>query len=873
MFEERSTNEPLTFEEVLAQERAVIYSDKENITKPSTALCLSGGGIRAATFALGVIQGLAEKGALDIFDYLSSVSGGGYIGAWLTAWRQRQDRLGTGSQSAAASIDAQESYPLQHLREYNNYLSPKLGLFSADTWTLAATVCRNMFLNWLVLVPLLLLILLIPRLILSGARLGEWMIARYGQAWVSEIRLEYAIAAFAGIMFSVAIFNVFRYLPGVGAARHNDIAFLKYCMAPLVSAALGFITMESWFTGGDDKATSRLTFFELLLWISASALAGWIIYLCTNFKKMRIGFKLILGMTLAIVLTGLSTASCAWFLVSKFYPLLEWETYVTFGPPLLLFAFGLPSVLFVGVTSDVLDDEDREWFSRAGAWLLLLILGWSALCSLVLLAPDWGFDLSTKTQSILALVGSAGGIATALGGYSSRSKAYPVDEGKARRSLLHGIVPRIMPILLQVATAAFAIVFLTSLTVLTNLLFSILGLVPGDWTDHAQFLEDTPTTRVLAAMVVLASFAWVIARFIDINKFSLHAMYRNRLIRAYLGASNRSENVNQFTGFGNSDDFVMHELNARLRPFHVLNITLNLVSGKRLAWQQRKAVPFTVSAKHCGSFHLGYRTSQEYAGGISLGTAMTISGAAASPNMGYYSSPAVGFIMTLFNARLGAWLGNPGKHGGSTWKKQGPESAVTSIVREAFGLTTDDCPYVYLSDGGHFENLGLYEMVRRRCQFIVAVDASADPEMHFGDLGNALRKIRIDMNIDIKFDDDWVENLRSGRKRWAVGTIFYDQTKIDRNGTLIYIKPVLCQTEPPDVLAYHAANPAFPHQSTANQFFNESQTESYRMLGLHTIREMIQNWDPKQSFVELAEQIRNSQPKRQEVGSAASAGG
>lgn len=862
MFAEKSKSEPLTFEEVLAQERSLIHSDKADITTPSTALCLSGGGIRAATFALGVIQGLAEKGALDIFDYLSSVSGGGYIGAWLTAWKQRQE----GSQPALANPAAQDSHPLQHLREYNNYLSPKLGLFSADTWTLAATVCRNMLLNWLVLVPLLLLVLMVPRLILSIARLGEWMITRYGQARVSEVHLEYIIAALAAVMFSVAIFNVFRYLPRVGGAHHNDIAFLKYCMTPLVAAALGFITMESWFTGGDNTGATTLTFFELAVWISASALAAWIVYLCTNFKKMRISLKLISGITLAIVLTGLSTASCAWLLVSKLYPRLTWETYVAFGPPLLLFAFGLPSVLFVGATSNVLDDEDREWFSRAGAWLLLFMLGWSALCSLVLLAPGREFNFSAKTQSILALLGSAGGLATALGGYSSKIKSSSADDGKAR---LFGMRPEI---LLQVAVATFAIFLLTGLTMLTNFLFSIMGLVPGDWTNHAKFLENTPTTRVLAAMVVLACFAWIMAKFIDINKFSLHAMYRNRLIRAYLGASNQSENVNKFTGFGNSDDLVMHDLNPHLRPFHILNITLNLVSGKRLAWQQRKSVPFTVSAEHCGSSHLGYRTSQEYAGGISLGTAMTISGAAASPNMGYYSSPAVGFIMTLFNARLGAWLGNPGKHGGSTWKKQGPESAVTSIVREAFGLTTEDCPYVYLSDGGHFENLGIYEIVRRRCQFIVAVDASADPEMRFADLGNALRKIRIDMNIDIKFDDGWAEDLRSNRKRWAVGEILYDQTDIAHNGTLIYIKPVLCQTEPPDVLAYHAANPAFPHQSTANQFFNESQTESYRMLGLHTIREMIQNWDRKQSFVELAEQIRNTQLKRQEIGSAASAG-
>src|SRR5437764_1355504 len=111
------------------------------------------------------------------------------------------------------------------------------------------------------------------------------------------------------------------------------------------------------------------------------------------------------------------------------------------------------------------------------------------------------------------------------------------------------------------------------------------------------------------------------------------------------------------------------------RPFHVVNLTLNLVAGKRLTWQQRKAQSFTVTPLHCGNYCLGYRPSQQYGGGISLGTAVTISGAAASPNMGYHSSPATGFIMTLLNARLGAWLRNPGTAGEKTWKLAGPQSA------------------------------------------------------------------------------------------------------------------------------------------------------------------------------------------------------
>ena len=109
--------------------------------------------------------------------------------------------------------------------------------------------------------------------------------------------------------------------------------------------------------------------------------------------------------------------------------------------------------------------------------------------------------------------------------------------------------------------------------------------------------------------------------------------------------------------------------------------------------------------------------------------------------------------MTLFNARLGAWLGNPGEAGAKTWQLAGPNSAIGSLMKEAFGLTNDTSEYVYLSDGGHFENLAAHEMIRRGCRNIVVIDSGCDPNFIYKDLVNALRKIRIDLNIPIEFDD------------------------------------------------------------------------------------------------------------------------
>ena len=329
-----------------------------------------------------------------------------------------------------------------------------------------------------------------------------------------------------------------------------------------------------------------------------------------------------------------------------------------------------------------------------------------------------------------------------------------------------------------------------------------------------------------------------------------YRLYRNRLIRAYLGASNANRNPNPFTGFDSRDNLRFHNLEQR--PLHVVNMALNLVSTNNLAWQQRKAETFTANALHVGNFRLGYRRADEYAlnerdEGLSLGTAITISGAAASPNQGYHSSPTIAMLMTLFNVRLGAWLGNPGAAGNKTFRHSGPKSPVFHVFKEAFGLTSDDSPYVYLSDGGHFENLGLYEMVLRRCHYIVVSDAGCDPKCQLEDLGNALRKIRVDLGIPITMHRFGIYSRDADKtgRYCAVGTIHYD--KVDganaRPGLLLYLKPAICGGEPQDIFNYKETSPCFPHEPTSDQWFSESQFESYRMLGQHIVQVMADDWE------------------------------
>ena len=181
-------------------------------------------------------------------------------------------------------------------------------------------------------------------------------------------------------------------------------------------------------------------------------------------------------------------------------------------------------------------------------------------------------------------------------------------------------------------------------------------------------------------------------------------------------------------------------------------------------------------------------------------------------------------------------------------------------MKEAFGLTNDTSEYVYLSDGGHFENLALYEMVRRGCRNVVVIDSGCDPTFAYEDLGNALRKIRIDLSIPIDFDDS-MKLLREKRTRFAVATIRYSASDPKhKDGLLLYIKPIMLGNEPPDVTAYQSANQAFPHQSTSDQWFNESQTESYRMLGIQSVGDICEGWDGNNGLSGLLEHLRVAPP-------------
>lgn len=816
-----------------------------------SALCFSGGGIRSATFGLGILQGLAvssnvtDEGPrlLGEFDYLSTVSGGGYLGAWFSAWAARYGTAAVISE-LAKSPDAgfdPEPDPVKHLRAYSNYLTPKLGLFSGDTWAAAGSIVRNMFLNWLVLLPVFAAALLIP--------LFAWNCASADVSAIPDGLRWYLLGC--GFFFGALATGYIGYdLPSLGNARSTPLRHAAYCLGPLMLAAVCLTTFWAWLEPGDPAAPwwnlvargrAGIGTWDFSLFGAAMHAGGMLVGIALAMAVRNRPAPKIWGYATAMAfITGMIAGPAMRVIASSDGPRGDGRLYACMAFPAVMGVFLLGGTLLVGLTSYITDDKDREWWGRSGGIVLGIALAWPLFASLVLYAPDAVQWIGLQVSAALTAVTGWG--AAKLGG----SDRTPSGQGVSSIdvSKLSGT-----PWIQQAASRLILPAFLVFMTFLLSIANNAIVDAWGPYLPHPRLALAVLFGAYLALCLVASAF-------INVNVFSLHAMYRQRLIRAYLGASNPHRDPHWFTGFDEHDNIPMSSLEP-FSPLHVVNMTLNLVSGKNLAWQQRKAEPFTSTRLHTGSSRLVYRPSWQYGGQpklkktrlpFTLGTATTISGAAASPNMGYNSSPMLALVMTLFNARLGWWSGNPAD-ASDVWKQPGPTWGFLPFLYEALGLTDDTRAWVYLSDGGHFENLGLYEMVFRRCRSIVVCDAGEDPEYTYEDLGNAVRKIRVDLGIPIEFPERMP--MSPARKptadydgrHCAIGQIRYsaiDGTAVEDDGVLIYIKASLSGDEPADVLHYASKDPRFPHQPTPDQFFDEAQFESYRRLGLHIVEKIVE---------------------------------
>ena len=280
-------------------------------------------------------------------------------------------------------------------------------------------------------------------------------------------------------------------------------------------------------------------------------------------------------------------------------------------------------------------------------------------------------------------------------------------------------------------------------------------------------------------------------------------------------------------------------------PYHLLNAALLTTASRATTRRQRGAESFVFSPLYCGSDATGWRDSRDWVRGTTtLACAMATSAAAIDPHTGHGSSrgPLVSLVLALLGLRLGHVPPNPAVPPPRHRPLLPPNLIVPGITQALFGHELESSRYVTIADGGDFDDLGVYELVRRRVDAIIAVDATQDGACTFAALGNVVERVRADFGVEITFDD--LAALRpvvasdeatvpTARRAHALGRIRYPERNghAARDGVIVYLKATMLAGVTADVLAQARQCPEFPHEPTLDQFFDEGKFEAYRKLG------------------------------------------
>ncbi len=917
------------------------------LPKQLAGLALSGGGIRSATFSLGVIQALCHHKKLRRFDYLSTVSGGGYIGSWLSALIHRRAENDVAKAEGIIAFEpppiqargfapnlntsATEDPAVQWLRRYSNYLTPRVGILGVDTWTAIATFTRNLTLNWLVLMPLLIAFILLTAAVLP---LANWL---HGFG-----RTTLLVAAVSALLFVAVSIGWGIDQPRVSvvgnAVRSTGFVMLGAGAGTLMTASLGALaigapptavmatppwltTLLTRFTGSAvSDTTAALWHWGIIAalvntaaWTLAAAIRLLLRKDRDNAAPVTPDFDAGAGMTQKLaewVAPMLASGALAGVLLKLWSDArLRWKSEwawsdfasasfdAVVGTPVMLLILSHAVLLFIGLAKRRMSETDREWLGRLGAILFLLGIGWLLIFAMLWLGAV-AIPLAYGIYAWLASIGAGAWLLQSLGAIFLGKSALT---GGSSSSGSTGGKPK-LDSLLSVAPY----IFVAGLVAVVG--YVMFGALQAYYGPEPVAPPDGPTPRyygselraatgvalsvferagvdglmiwALAAATVCALMSWRV----DINLFSYNRFYGNRLARAYLGAARDrvsppadERQAHPFTDLDPDDDLCLSALATHdpithlptgvQRPFHLINTALNLTGSPELAWQSRKSASFTFSPLHCGyAFPVasrrdgiepvaaveGYRRSYEYGVmgrskplepndrvdnlGTTFAMAFPTSGAAASPNMGFHSTPSMALLLTLFNVRLGRWFGNTRDAKAS--QKRTPSFSLRALLSELLGKANFTQPWLYLSDGGHFENLGIYELVRRRVPLIVVIDAAQDAAFRCVDLANAMRLVRTDFGVEITLTNSLEllrpdESTRLSQRGYVFGKVAYPATESTSAslGRIIYIKPALLKGMPEDVGEYAARGSGFPQETTSDQWFSEAQFESYRRLG------------------------------------------
>ncbi len=738
------------------------YSDKEAEERRDNlcGLALSGGGIRSASFALGVLQALgwqdknptkAETEKWPPIDYLSTVSGGGYIGSTLSwlLFREPPDEatmprggLLIGDQFKSirnvddpAAIKIRDAI-LNYLRQHGNYLVPTSSL---NFISLIAVAIRSIFLSFSVYLPLLILaVLLLDRI---GAEVPH-------SSWLETVGDH---------------------------QRLVDLTVYLWVALGLILVFLAACVIYSLFTFARPRFFPHR--YRARIW--AQRTMGWLLALAVFFALIGS-----LPVVSSLLDQQVSAAGAEDLALSEPLAIGEKQTgiYLRSGSP-----NGEPS----------------------GHWLSGLV------------------------GAISVLIGFAGAFLEFLRKTAPRKKTEP---GKAPAKPPSGLI----------ALAAAALLIYGFLLLSFYLANVLAGLPAHYW-------------------IALALYAVIVGVIVNLNYISLHRMYRDRLMEAFL-PNDKAVRVNRWFPASEANETLLEDLtgNAAHGPYHLINTNVVLIDAVEAKYRGRGGDNFILSPLYCGSHATGWRSTDNYmkgpfSSGMTLPTAMAISGAAINPDTGAAGkgltrSRTVSFLMTLLNIRLGFWAPNPRNEGRYLPPPNYFWPGFKGLRGKGF---VEDGLFVELTDGGHFDNVGLYELIRRRVKFIVISDGTADPDFTFSDFGTLVERVRVDFGVNIRFsksatdltgilpgstpvdtssasDEAFCKKYPMAARGFAIGSIHYPPKDADSKGVIgkiVYIKSTLTKNLPADIYGYKSANPSFPDQSTADQFFDEPQFEAYRELG------------------------------------------
>ena len=770
-----------------------------NVARDLTGLALSGGGIRSATFNLGLLQGLAERklarengvdrSLLDLFDYVSTVSGGGYIGSFWSAWRARHpggalfptDRSSrqecdpgcTEPATEKPPIDnvRSEPDPIRHLREFSRFLAPRWGLFEIETWQFFGGALSAILPALVVSFSVLALVIWYVLIVSANGMGGNQPLSIWNDRLPFGSYLYLALAVIGVSTFSVMWFYE-RRTQALERQDSDDSYAWLYWFAALLSTAFA-VAGDYWLL----HDIRRWGYFEIM--------PG-------------------LGQTFAERVRFLSPAVC-------------WT------------AAMLVLIFIRAIASRFIVDPRKGFYRSAIDRVIARLLGLAVFWTVMILFVFAAFILWTRNPILVgiwtALVGGGSGSV-----FSYIQKILSRQPSRAKGGALAYAERYALPLLAMTAVVAAALA-------VACLVFTCID------KGHALAGVGLPIGVTVAALV-----------FYNPNEIGMHPIYRSRLSRAYLGASNAkatSAARNRQSTERPGDDLLLQDL-PKTRPVHLICCAANDLAGDHLANLSRGARSSTLSLF---GFTLANRFQkwEEAPAKLTLATAMTASAAAFNSNMGSLSmdlGAAATFLMASLNLRLGYWY-----HLSKTRQYlPGCDLFFEMFSRTNSGLRSNS---VHLSDGGHFENLAIYELLRRRCRYILASDCGADSEAAFDDVGNALRRAREDFGVEVVIDLAALKPDEKGfsKQHLAVGDIIYPNG--DR-GILLLFKPAIVGDEPGDVLQYKTRNESFPHESTGDQFYDEKQWESYRRLGLHTAHVAFRFMDERDATDALASEVFDS---------------